>query len=103
LSKYGDLPFGAVPRHRDRSRFGFHNTEKEWVPYEDITEGLLLFSCGHTARIAVGNAPGLSEDVVRAFVAKAASGQCAVCWSVKGRLRYQADTGKVGEAKRERD
>lgn len=101
MSGYGDLPFGSRPRHRDPSRFGFHNAEREWVPYEDITEGRLMFACGHTARVVVGSAPGVSEETVRAFVAKAAASKCHGCASQAGRLRYQTVTqGETTEAKR---
>lgn len=102
MSAKGDPCSGSLPRHRNPDRFGYHDGEGTWVPYE-VTEGRLLFSCGHSARIAVGSAPGVPEETVRAFVGKASEGQCAVCWSVRGRLRYQADTGKAGEERRARD
>jgi hypothetical protein len=93
----------SPPRHRNRDRFGFHDPEGAWVPYE-VTEGRLVFACGHGAKIAVGSAPGMDEETIRLFVAKAAAGVCAVCWSIKGRLRYQAHgQGNSAEEKRERD
>ena len=62
-----------------------------------------MFACGHTSKVVVGNAPGVSEETVRAFVEKAAAGKCHQCVSQAGRLRYTASSGGSTEEKRARD
>lgn len=93
------------PRHRDKTRFGRHGPDRKWTPFE-VTEGKLLFACGHSGRVVVGSTPEKPEKEVKEFLQKVAGKPCAACQTMPTRLRsFQTteDEGKKEAPRRAKD